>query len=381
MSDSIQPVNLAAIEQRATLRDASQIVARQEAAKVRFNEEIETAFNPAAVERQQARFGRFTSLKSRSKHHHGEARKIKEVDKKSEEDLARDYNRRNPELPANRLRALLNGLRASQSAEEILNEVAKEFRDATLADEALEFLEKQTQGAIRESVVRARALLNELRGREVIAGRNIDSVAKAFYEKGIGQDPTELRDLYRNITGNPRNHNTLFAELSESYPFDDLKAVIAFLLKSLSYDMKSKGPSIQQAELMLLMTETRNLQSILWIHLFFKSRMKMIRRLYESYGLDYDEKLRFEFLAKQFIKLVEERYPSVLKLLKQLENFGSFDELEQIIILMQFRDAIRELSPRIYQSLRHKQDLILVILESLEELEDRVSEDEPESQA
>ena len=129
---------------------------------------------------------------------------------------------------------------------------------------------------------------------------------------------------------------------------------------------------------MRLMTELRNLQSILWVYLFFKSRMKLIRSLYSSYGLVYAEVLAFELLAKQFIRLVEERYPSVLKLLKKLEKFGSLDDLEKIIILMQYRDGIRQLSPRLYKSLRHRQDLLLVILESLEELEERTAEDEDE---
>ncbi len=378
MSDSIQPINLAAIEQRAAQKEARQTEARQEAAKSRFVEDIERGFNPAAVEREQSRANKFRRLETRKKQASGEARKVKEVGKKSEEDLAQNYNRRNPELPPDRLRALRDALRHGQTPEEILNEVNQEFPDATLADEALEYLEKEAQADLQPNVRRARELLNELKGREVIAGRNVDTVAKSFHQKGIGQNPSELRELYRDITGNPRDHNTLFSELSNKYSFDQLKLIVAFLLKGLAYDLKSKGPSIQQAELMLLMTETRNLQSILWIYLFFKSRMRMIRSLYKAYGLDYEEVLSFEMLAKQFIKLVEERYPSVLKLLKQLEKFGSLDDLEKIIVLMQYRDAIRQLSPRLYKSIRHRHDLLLVILESLEELEERTAEEEEE---
>lgn len=378
MSDSIQPINLAAIEQRATQKEARQTEARQEAAQSRFIEDIERGFNPGAVEREQSRASKFRRLETRKKPPSEEGKKVKGVGKKTEEDLAQSYNRRNPELPPDRLRALRDALRQGQTPEEVLNDVNQEFPDATLADEALEYLEKETQGDLKANVRRARDLLNELKGREVIAGRNVDSVAKSFHQKGIGQNPSELRELYRDITGNPRDHNTLFSELSNKYSFDQLKLVVAFLLKGLAYDLKSKGPSIQQAELMRLMTETRNLQSILWVYLFFKSRMRLIRSLYDAYGLDYEELLTFEMLAKQFIKLVEERYPSVLKLLKQLEKFGSLDDLEKIIVLMQYRDAIRGLSPRLYKSLRHRQDLLLVILEALEEMEERTAEDEDE---
>lgn len=118
------------------------------------------------------------------------------------------------------------------------------------------------------------------------------------------------------------------------------------------------------------MTETRNLQSILWVYLFFKSRKRLIRSLYDSHGLSDEDEVGFEELARNFIALVEERYPSVLKLLKQAEKMGLMDETEKMIVLTQYRDAIRQLSPRLYKSLRHRQDLLLVILETLEELEE-----------
>jgi type III secretion protein W len=127
---------------------------------------------------------------------------------------------------------------------------------------------------------------------------------------------------------------------------------------------------------MRLMTETRNLQSILWVYMFFKGRMGLLRKLFEQYGLPYSEQLSFEALAKEFIKLVEERYPSAMKLLKQAEKLGLTEDLEKIIVLMQYRDAIRGLSPRVYKSLRHRQDLLLVILETLEELEERTGKEE-----
>jgi type III secretion protein W len=374
MTDPI-PVNLASVEERLGQKLIGQEEAQQVASQDRFIEDVERGFNPGAVERQQARYGRFRTLESRRKATESH-RKILEVTKKSEEDLAQDYNRRNPELPANRLQRLRASLRPNQSAEEVLEEVSGTFSDPTLADEALEYLEKATEGALKESVRRAREMLNEAKGREIIAGRNVDSVAKAFNKKGLGETPTELRNLYRDITGNPRDHNILFTELSEQYPFDQLKLVVAFLLKGMAYDLKSKGPSIQQAELMRLMTETRNLQSILWVYLFFRGRMGLLRSLFEQYGLPLSDKLTFERLAKEFIKLAEERYPSAMKLLKQTEKLELEEDIEKIIVLMQYRDAIRGLSPRLYKSLRHRQDLLLVILETLEELEEREEQEE-----
>lgn len=373
MTDPI-PVNLSALEQRSAQKLATQEEAQQVASQDRFTEDVERGFNPAAAERQQARLGRFRTLVSRGKPSEKAEQKITQVAKRSEEDLADSYNRRNPELPPDRLRQLKEDMHPNKTAESILADVNEAFDDPTLADEALEYLEKQTEGPLRDKVRTARELLNALKEREIIAGRNVDEAAKAFHKRGVGQDPTQLRNLYRDITGNPREHNALFSELSEDYPFDQLKQVVAFLLKGLAYDLKSKGPSIQRAELMRLMTETRNLQSILWVYLFFRGRMGLIGSLYGQYGLSPADKLNFELLAKDFISLVEERYPSAMKLLKQAEKLGLLSDLEKIIVLMQYRDAIRGLSPRLYKSLRHRQDLLLVIMEALEELEEREEE-------
>ncbi|NGX53461.1 MAG: hypothetical protein K1000chlam4_00173 [Chlamydiae bacterium] len=192
----------------------------------------------------------------------------------------------------------------------------------------------------------------------------------------MGENPTELRNLYRDITLNPRDHNVLFAELANRYSYDQLEQVIGFLLKGLSYDLKSKGSSIQRPELMRLMTETRNLQSILWVHIFFKSRMRLIRSLFSKAELPYPKNITFEHLATQYISLVDQKYPSVLKLIQQTELLGFRTDVEQSIILNQFRDATRELSPRLYQSVKHRQNLRLVILETLEEVEAEEEEGE-----
>jgi type III secretion protein W len=369
-------VNLARIEQDSAKIQARQDLARQVLSNARFEEEVEEGFNPAAVEKEQARYNRFRPLENRKRSSESEEKKILEVEQRSEEDLAHDYNRRNPELPEDKLRQVRSNLNQSSTSDEVLEEVNKLFKDPTLADEVLEFLEKGTEGNLNDAVRQARIILNEQKGREIIAGRNVDEAAKAFHKKGIGESPSELRDLYRDITGTPRDHNVLFAELSNKYPFDQLKAVVAFLLKGMGYDLKSKGPSIQQVELMRLMSEIKNLQSILWIYLFFKGRMRLIRSLYAKYSLSFSKKTNFELLAKEFMKLVEDRYPSVLKLLKDAERSGFLDDMEKMIIFTQYRDAIRGLSPRVYRSLKHRQDLLLVILEALEELEEEEEENE-----
>lgn len=380
MSDSLPVVSLSAIEARAAQRESKEILATQVLSEERFEEGVDTGFNPAAAQRQQERLNRFKALDARGKTLETKERKIQEVGGKADagEDMLQDFTRRNPELDPDRLRRLKEGLREGMTPDQILKEVEEAFPDPTLADEAMDFLERSSEGALKEAVQKARTILTENKGREIIAGRNIAPMVQAYHKKGLGANPSELRNLYRDVTGNPRDHNALFTELASKYPFDELKNVVGFLLKSLGYDLKSKGPSIQQAELMRLLTETRNLQSILWVYLFFKSRMKLLRSLFAKYGVKAHKLLTFEMLAKEYIKLVEERYPSVLRLLKQVQGMGYEEDGAQIAILMQFRDAIRQLSTRLYKSPKARQDLLIVILETLEDLEEEKEDEEEE---
>ncbi len=373
MSDS-SSINVAAIEAKQTQREAKELIASQVMSATRLTEDLESAFNPAAALRMSQRRDRFRPLESRSaKASESKDKKILEVSKKGEDDLADGYNKRNPELPKERLREMRSQIREGASADEILETVDRFFKDPTLADEALEYLSKSTSGDLQSSVLRAKELLNEQKGREIIAGRNVDAAAKAYAEKGTGATPTELRDLYRDITGTPRDHNLLFEELSKQYDFTSLKMVVAFLLKGLGFDLKSKGPSIQQAELIRLLTEVRNLQSILWVYLFFKGRMRLIQRELKKYKIP-GKNLTFELLAKGYIKLVEERYPSLTKVLQFAEKLGLRELPTRIVILTQFRDATRQLAPRLYKTPKQRQDLLLVLIETLEELEEKLEE-------
>ena len=113
----------------------------------------------------------------------------------------------------------------------------------------------------------AKEFLNASFKREIVAGRNINLQAQTFSKEGLGS-PTALRDMYRDITGNPRTPHTLFDELTAKFSYDSMRMVIRFLLHSLGADLKSKGPSITRPELMRLMEETQILQAIRSFQIF-----------------------------------------------------------------------------------------------------------------
>jgi len=58
----------------------------------------------------------------------------------------------------------------------------------------------------------------------------------------------------------------------------------------------------------------------------------------------------------------------------------SYDEMSQIIIFGQMRDAVRGVAPRLFRSNQHRHDVLMSFIEALEELEDRLEEEEDEEE-
>lgn len=337
-------------------------------------EEITTdiAFNPVKVMRQfqalNAKTGRREQLTEEK-----ESEEVLEV--KKVEEFSMNYQRRNQELDARRLLQLRARISPKDSQEEIISKVLGTFSDYTLADEALDFLIDTTIDAgLSIKLKAAKEALNEEHSRKIIAGRNINEAAQAYAKMGV-DSPTALRDMYRDITGNPRDAITLFEELSQKYPFEKMRSVIAFLLHSLGSDLKAKGSSISRAELHRLFTDTRSLQAILGVYRFFRSRMKIVLNYFEKEDLPYPRRVTYEVLARLFIKYLQDRYPSAEK----VRHFGAIlgipDELiAQIILGTQMRDAVRQVAPRLFKSDQHRQDVLMSFIDALAELEEELEE-------
>lgn len=340
-----------------------------------MKQQMEEMVNPFAA--------KFASRQKEIKTHKSRIAKMAESGEKSErllpiqqiKDMAGQFQRRNPELKANTLVLLREYIKPDDSAEDILRKIKEFYPDVTLADEALDFLLETTEGTLHQAVQEAKEEFKKNFEREIMAGRNIGTEARAAAEKGLGT-PTSMRDLYRDITGNPRDSTTLFDQLSQKYAFKDLKKVVDFLLHSLGSDMKAKGSSIPRGMLHRLLTETRSLQAILGVYRFFKGRMNLVQSMFQKEGLDVPDTLTFESLAKSFMALAAERYPSSDKILAQAGRLGIEKWIQaKIIALTQLRDAIREVAMnQVYRSLQHRDELYMAIIEALEELEDELEE-------
>lgn len=299
----------------------------------------------------------------------------KVVGVKDSEESADKFSHDNPELKKPILLLLLDKVKDAKSKEEILDILKQFYPDPTLADEALRFLSENTLGDLKKMVEEAKSSFEETFGREIKAGANIAEEVQKYVTAGLGT-PTRLRDMYRDITGNPREPVALFLEFSDRFPYKELRKVLGFLFHSLGADLKSQGPSIEPGMLSRLLQEVRSLQAVIGVYQFFKARTKLISFLFEREGLEMPKNLDFELLAKQFVMLLQERYPTGDKVLQMASKLG-IDKwiLAKIIVFSQLRDAIREVAlNQLYRSVQHRDELYNAILEALEALEEELDE-------
>ncbi len=300
--------------------------------------------------------------------------KIEEIEEITE--TADRFQRQNNELQGKTLLILRGRISPQDTPEEALKKILDVYPDHALADEALDFLIETARPETKEILGKAKEQLNRDFEREIKAGRNIGAQAREFSAAGLGS-PTSLRDLYRDLTGQPREPLKLFEELTQRFSYNQMKSAITFLLHSLGSDLKAKGPSIPRGELKLLLDEIRSLQGILGVFRFFQSRMALIARQFLSYELLLPPRLNFEALAKQFIRLLAERYVNPEKILQTAKGLGIDEETAaQIIIFTQMRDAIKQVAPRYYRTPQHKEELTKAMYDALETLEDRLDEEQ-----
>jgi len=288
---------------------------------------------------------------------------------------AEQFQKQNRELKSAVLELLSKRIKAGDKKDDILKTIREFYSDVTLADQALEFLLAVTTGDLKEEVKEALTEFRKDNERQINAGKNITEQVYSPQYASLGT-PSNMRDLYRDITGNPRDSVTLFEQLSTQYPYSQLKPVLGFLLSSLGSDMKSKGPSIPRAELARLITETKSLQAILGVYRFFSNRMNLVEKMFQQLDLPVPAKMNFESLSKGFMALVRERYPSREKVLHQAPALGVDKDINgQIIAFTAFRDAIREVAVnQIYRSIDHRNELHKSIIEALEDLEDTLDD-------
>ncbi len=371
-----QQADIAAEE--AYLRGEEEIALKETATQVETEKDLqnvyEEAVNPLA--------GKFADDEKNIKERRINLNKVQQkedanttVPQKEVQEQASKFEKRNPELKAQILMLLLDKAKDCRDKEELLKLVNQFYPDPSLADEALDFLLATTKGSLKEIVQQAKDELNAQKGREIQAGKNISEEVQKYSKLGLGPQ-AKLRDLYRDITGNPREPIQLFLELGDRFSYKELRKVLAYLFHSLGADLKSQGPSIPPGLLHTLLTEVRNLQGGLGILQFFRNRMRLVEYLFDKNSLQLPKTLTFEGMSRQFVMLLQERYPSPDKALQMAQKLGIHEQLmAKIIILSQMRDAVREIAlNQFYRSIQHRDEIQKALMDALEELEEELDE-------
>ncbi|MFI5333990.1 MAG: type III secretion system gatekeeper subunit SctW [Chlamydiales bacterium] len=333
------------------------------------------AFNPLAMARRFETLEIRTRKKGREEEPEKTAKEKGIVEIERIEEVAGEFHRKNEELSERTLLLLRARLSDKETKESVHKKLLESYTDLSLADEALDFLIETSDGDLNRAVREVKEEITTQYGREIRAGKNIAAQAREFSTKGLGS-PTALRDIYRDIIGNPRDALTLFEQLTSAFSFEKMKVVIEFVLHSLGADLKAKGSSISRAELHRLLTEARSLQAILGVFRFFVTRMNIIGSLFKKNGLAPSPRINFETLAKVFMKYLQERYPASEKVLQLAAQLGISEEIAQVIIFTQMRDAVRQVAPKLYRTPQQRQDVLMSFIEALEDLEEKMEEKE-----
>ncbi|CUI16987.1 putative type III secreted protein SctW [Candidatus Protochlamydia naegleriophila] len=91
--------------------------------------------------------------------------------------------------------------------------------------------------------------------------------------------------------------------------------------------------------------------------------------------------INYESIGKLFFDAADERYPTAEKmnqLVSRIVDPIATDPLEsvftKITVLNSIRNMIKGVSPRLYRSMQHRDDLYLAVIEALEDLEDELEE-------
>ncbi len=378
MADRIDPIPPISGSAAAAQAKAAMNSVFQESAAIAFQEWGDNAFNnPLTIMR---RFERLDE-KLRAKKNGTEQSKSTDEESALIEDIseaAEALEQQHPDLSSEDLIDLFLALHRGVTEDELLGLAKEKLKDPTLIDTALDFLTENSKGKEKTVAKRAKEELLLQSGREVSAGHNIGGSAYQFAEEGLGT-ATMLRELYRELTSKERSALQIFQELFSLYKFDRVLQGIAFLLASLGLDLNAKGPSIDPAQLKSILTDCQKLQGIVGVYAFFNRRMSLLKAEFERYGLELPKELNFESLSRTFLRILEDKYPSIKNLFAALKSLGLGEELiAQMLILGQNRDALRHTSRRLYRDEKHRQDLMKALEEAAEEIEDLLDQEDKE---
>jgi type III secretion protein W len=290
------------------------------------------------------------------------------------EEVSGYYENKNPEIKGKSLQSLKEQISKFDTPEDILQKIMETFPDPVMADAAFDYLLQVIPDELKEKIYTARSNFEKRFSRALKAGKNVLDESLKFSKDGLGE-ASELRQFYTEFSGNPKAPLDLFEELLVKFTFEKMKQAIGFWLSALGADLNSKGSSIEKGELHKLIDETRTLQAILGVYKYFASKQKELILSLARKDTAATPEMNYQNLAKIFVKILQDIYPSpdkILSIKHELHIEQYLHAQESVLNIM--CSGINGVAPRLFRNEKHKKELMSCFLIALEAIDNYLGE-------
>lgn len=152
------------------------------------------------------------------------------------------------------------------SIQAMMKEAEGFFQDVTDQHLALSFLEEalgDDPGGTELSKLAGASVeyMTQTRGPEIRAGLNVTDSALETSGGGLGP-PQELRDFYREVVLKYEGVKEAFDAIARNFSMKDFPGAVGYLIRAVSADLYSRGPSISPPELKRILDDLYHLESL-----------------------------------------------------------------------------------------------------------------------
>lgn len=284
------------------------------------------------------------------------------------------YENKSTEVKNKPLQNLKEQISKFDTEEDILQKVMDMYPDPIDAEAAFDFLIKVMPDDLKEKIYNAKSKFEKRFERALKAGKNIFEEVEKFSKEGLAP-PDELRQMYTQLTGDPKPTLELFEELLAKFTFEKMKQAIKFWLSALGADLNSKGSSIEPGELSNLIKEAKSLQAILGLYSYFATKQReLILNLARKNAIATPQ-MNFKNLARVFAVFLKDMYPSPDKVIFMKNELGITANLHaQEAVFSIMCGAVKGVSPKLYRNQKHIEDVLRCFIDALEAIDQVLGE-------
>lgn len=290
------------------------------------------------------------------------------------EEISSYYENKNSSVKNKPLQNLKEQISKFDTEEDILQKVMEMYPDPIDAQAAFELLLKVLPDDLKEKIYNTKNKFEKRFERALKAGKNIFEEVQKFSKEGLAP-PDELRQMYTQLTGDPKPPLELFEELLAKFTFEKMKQAIKFWLSALGADLNSKGSSIESGELSNLIKEAKSLQAILGLYSYFASKQReLILNLARKNAIATPQ-MNFKNLARIFATFLKDLYPSPDKIIFMKNELGISANLHaQEAVFSVMCGAVKGVSPKLFRNQKHIDDVLSSFIDALEALDQILGE-------